>query len=118
AGDMNNVLESHDVAFSADGQRLAATGQHGVVWVWDAASGRQVFTLKTRNYQALGLAFSPDGRLIASAGGKDVRVWNTATGCRKLLLKGHTSGVISVAFSPDGRRLASASRDVRLWDVG
>ena len=67
------------------------------------------------------VAFSPDGKRLASASDDGtVKVWDVETGQETLTFKGHTGVVKSVAFSPDGKRLASASEDrtVKVWDAG
>ena len=67
------------------------------------------------------MAFSPDGRLLASCGkDKTVRLWDPAASEHRRTLTGHNGAVYDVAFSPDGRLLASCGKDktVRLWDPG
>jgi WD40 repeat protein len=66
------------------------------------------------------VAWSPDGRRIASGGNDStVQVWDAASGHRLLTYTGHVAAVREVAWSPDGARIASASQDgtVQVWDA-
>ncbi|MCJ1426480.1 hypothetical protein MMC29_004383 [Sticta canariensis] len=67
------------------------------------------------------IAFSPDGKVLASASNdQTVKLWDAGTGAVLQMLEGHEDRVTTVAFSPDGKVLASASYDltVKLWDAG
>jgi hypothetical protein len=112
------------LAYSPDGQRLAASGDDGSVKVWDAATGREVLTLRGHTGGHVNdLAYSPDGRRLASCGDDaTVRVWDAATGQELLTLRGPTRfpaerRFFNVAFSPDGLRLVATDGTVRVWDA-
>ena len=81
---------------------------------------RQIWASPTSPARITSVAFSPDGKKLASGSDdKTVRLWEVETGKQLATLTGHSDSVWSVAFSPDGKKLASGSRDqtVRLWEV-
>jgi WD40 repeat protein len=76
--------------------------------------------LKGHTALVYGVAFSPDGKLLATAGfDNDVKLWDFGTAKEARTLKGHTGPVYSVSFNNDGTVLASSSQDatIRLWKV-
>jgi WD40 repeat protein/serine/threonine protein kinase len=113
-----DTVVARTVAFSPDGRHVAAAvmvgSPTGAVKVFDVGTKQLVRSLPDEA-QELGapcdaVAWSPDGKLIAS-GGQDriVRVWDAATGQQLQALAGHARSVSSVIFSRDGKRLVSAS---------
>jgi WD40 repeat protein len=109
------------VAFSPV-EPIVAMAQGGNTRLWDTGSGKPLRPIATSTFHGVTcLAFSRDGRVLATAGAEPfVTLWEVATG-RQITnyLLGHTGILRSLAYSPDGRTLASASQDgtVILWDV-
>ena len=114
----------HHIAYSPDGTLFATAGRAGV-WLYDAETYQAVGLLRGHRYGVSTLAFSPDGKTLATSNSwyspyghtNTVRLWDVATRTEKNTLT--TGSVYDVAFSRDGKILATTDdRDeVRLWDV-
>jgi WD40 repeat protein/serine/threonine protein kinase len=119
------------LAFRRDGTAIASAGQDREVRVWDVATGRMVCScLPALGREALTVAFSPEGEILATGTGAfwetveratqdgELALWDARSGRHLRTLRGHAGSVHHVAFAPDGGRLASAGSDgqVRVWD--
>ena len=113
--------------FSPDGRLIASTGGGNPFWrtirkqtpgeiiIWDAYTGQRLRTLKGHKFAIPDIAFSPDGKTLASAS-DTVRLWDVQTG--KLLKEYGGTRSNAVAFSPDGKILAADQpRRLMLWNL-
>lgn len=121
-----SVNQISSLTYSPDGTRLISGDINGLGIVWDLKTGEQVMTLTqegegdAQTKAITGFAYSPDGRYIALASGREfASVFEASTGKLFLILKGHSAGIRSISFSPDGQRIATSSLDgtTRLWDA-
>lgn len=128
-GEVERVLAEgvdnlRSVAYSPDGKIVAHNALDPLGWkhnivLRDPASGKELGSMTDTNLAATVLAFSPDGKLLASGGGKKVHIWNVEQ--RKLLhaIEAHEKALQSICFSPNGKWVVSGGTDdkIKVWNV-
>jgi RNA polymerase sigma factor (sigma-70 family) len=107
------------VALSPSGQRIAAVDHFGTLKVLNVATQREELVAQNHDGGHLvTLAFSPDGKLVATAGAAGVvHLWDIESKRKLADLEGHRGMIQVLAFSPDGQHLASgaSSGEIKLW---
>ncbi len=117
-----NLAEVRSVAFSPDSKLLATGTRYGITKVWDN-NGDEVASLKGKGGDVWAVAFSHDGKTLATCDGdwnkpSDIVLWDTTTWKERARLK-HTNEVLCIAFHPKQPILAAGAWDktVKVWDL-
>jgi len=122
ASEQYNLKPGTAFTATSDLSRAAYGLQRERFCVKDLRSGKELWTAVASQNLITALAFSPDGKTLASAAGfgeTDIRLWDVATGQEIGRLEGHDAWVGSLVFWPDGSKLASGAADqtIRTWDL-
>ena len=110
-----------DITFTPDGTQFAVTTNIGI-WLYDAKTGAEVSVLKQPGRGYGKIAFSPDGKVLASATGSngrgEVQLWDKAAG-QLITTPPAPTGISSLFFSQDGTKLACAGSfgRVHVWEI-
>jgi WD40 repeat protein len=114
----SSAVYSTVVTFTRDGRSLATAGPNHTVTMWSTRTHSLLRTLRGAPDAVDGIAFSPDGRTVATTGGSTSILWDVGTGQALVALPPLASSVSDVAFSPDGSLFATSSAaGIQLWEA-
>lgn len=114
---------THSVAWSPDGTRIASGANDNAVKIWNANSGALIKTLAGHTGTVLSVSWSPDGTKVASGADSPdntVKIWNASTGAViRTLTNANDSYEYSVAWSPDGTKIAAGDggHHIKIWNA-
>lgn len=115
------ALERYNAVINNGCERMVSSSDDHTMWLWEPEKSKHCVTRLVGHQQTVNeAAFSPDGRLIASASfDKSVKIWDGATGKFLWTLRGHVQRAYLVSWSADSRLLVSCSADstVKVWDI-
>ena len=95
---------------NGSGSQIAAGSEDGKVYVWNTETGELLRSIAAHTNGALGIAFTPHGRLLSGGADNTVKIWSEGETPLKTI-GGHGSAVTSVAINPEGDQVASACED-------
>lgn len=104
------------IAFSHNGEQIAAGTQDHTVEIWDTVTGRSLRTLSGHTRSVYTVAFWGNSLVASGSGDGTVKLWDIKSG-KCLLTIDNIAVVYTVVFSHDGKQVASAGREVKTWDA-
>ncbi len=122
-GETVNTIETFggavdEVVFSPSGDILVSSSRDDIIRFWDANTGEHLKSI-TPQEPTHSIAYSPDGRRLASSHDRKINLWDTETGKLTATFTGHNDSIYPIAFSPDGKTLMSGSYDSTMifWEI-
>src|SRR5262249_14832128 len=99
----SGVVDTRALAFSHDGATLALGGRESAIRLWNVATDKLIDQIESGHRYLMALAYAPDGRTLAAAGGKGIELWDVGAKSRVTTLTSQTDVTQSLQFSADGR---------------